>query len=335
MATNKHATVRYNALDKCFSNYNHRYSFEDLLEVCREAIHMEYGDDSGISTRTLRDDIRFMKSEEGFSAPIVTRKDGSKPYYIYDDKEFTIKKQKLSSAETEPLKHTLITLSRFKGLPQFEWMNEVVARLEGEFELNSNISDAVGFEHNPDLVGLVHFDGLFQAITNKMALQIKYCPSFHDAVDYTVHPYYLKQYNSRWFLFGLCNGRIMNMALDRVVSFCKADSEYIENNTINFSEYFDDVVGVTVPYDTEPQIIKLRIDRQRYKYIETKPIHLTQKEIKAESNENTVAIELNIIPNYEFQTLLLGFADSIEIIEPISLREAVKNRAKSILEKNR
>lgn len=335
MATNKHATVRYNALDRCFSNYNHRYTFEDLLEVCREAIQMEYGDDSGISTRTLRDDLRFMKSEEGFSAPIVTRKDGSKPYYTYSDREFTIKKQKLSSAETEQLKHTLITLSRFKGLPQFEWMNEVVARLEGEFELNSNISEVVGFEHNPDLVGLIHFDGLFQAITNKRVLQIAYCPSFHDAVDYIIHPYYLKQYNSRWFLFGLCDDRIMNMALDRVVDFYVMDNTYIENNTINFSEYFDDVVGVTVPYDAESQCIKLRVDRHRYKYIETKPIHLTQKEIKAESNESTVVIELNLIPNYEFQTLLLGFADSIEVIEPLSIRDSISNRANNILIKNR
>ena len=334
MATNKHATVRYNALDKCLSNYNHRYTFDDLLEACKEAISMEYGDETGISIRTLRDDIRFMKSEEGYSAPIVYRKDGGKPYYMYGDREFSIKKQKLNSAEIEQLKHTLITLSRFKGLPQFEWINEIVARLEGEFNLNNNISEVVGFESNPDLVGLVHFDKLFNAIISKKVLKINYSPSFQAAEEYIVHPYYLKQYNNRWFLFGLHNNRIMNLALDRINDFCEVSSQYIKNKDINFDEYFDDVVGVSVPYDCISEAIKLRVDKKRYNYIKTKPIHLSQKEIKAEENEVSVVIELDLIPNYEFETLLLGFADDIEILEPQSLKNKIKARAEAILKKN-
>lgn len=334
MATNKHATVRYNALDKCFSNYNHRYTFDDLLEVCREAICMEYGDDTGISIRTLRDDIRFMKSEEGYSAPIVVKKDGGKPYYIYEDREFSIKKQKLNSAEIEQLKHTLITLSRFKGLPQFEWINEIVARLEGEFNLNNNISEVVGFESNPDLVGLAHFDRLFNAIISKKVLKINYSPSFHSAENYLVHPYYLKQYNNRWFLFGLCDDRIMNLALDRINDFCESSSQYIENKDINFDEYFDDVVGVSVPIGRISELIRLRVDKSRYNYIKTKPIHLTQKEIKAEENEDSVVIELDLIPNYEFETLLLGFANDIEILEPELLKNKIKARAEGVIKKN-
>ena len=332
MATNKHAAVRYNALDKCFSNYNHKYTFDDLLEVCKDAIYMEYGDDSGISTRTLRDDIRFMKSEEGFSAPIVTRKDGGKPYYFYEDKEFTIKKQKLNSAETEQLKNTLVTLSRFKGLPQFEWMNEVVARLEGEFKIKNDVAEIVGFEQNPYLKGLENFDKLFRAISNKKVLKITYHPSFRDAEESIFHPYYLKQYNNRWFLFGLCDGRIMNMALDRIECFSETNCEYIENVNIDFSEYFDDVVGVTVPYNREIKTIKLKVDKKRYNYIASKPLHQTQK-VK-ERGDDYVIIELNLISNYEFETLLLGFSDSIEVIEPIELKDEIQKRARAILKRN-
>ncbi|MGL5691999.1 MAG: helix-turn-helix transcriptional regulator [Bacteroidales bacterium] len=332
MATNKHAAIRYNILDKCFSNYNRKYTFDDLLEVCKDAIYLEYGDDSGISTRTLRDDIRFMKSEEGFSAPIVTRKDGGKPYYTYEDKEFTIKKQKLSSAEIEQLKNTLVTLSRFKGLPQFEWMNEVVARLEGEFKIKNDVAEIVGFEQNPYLKGLEHFDKLFRAISNKIVLKITYHPSFRDAEELIFHPYYLKQYNNRWFLFGLCDGRIMNMALDRIECFSETNYGYINNEDINFNEYFDDVVGVTVPYNSKIETIKLKVDKNRYNYIASKPLHQTQK-VK-ERGDDYVVIELNLIPNYEFETLILGFADSIEVIEPIELKYDIQKRAKAILEKN-
>ncbi len=332
MATNKHAAVRYNALDKCFSNHNRKYTFDDLLEVCKDAIYMEYGDDSGISTRTLRDDLRFMKSEEGFSAPIVTRKDGGKPYYIYEDREFTIKKQKLSSAETEQLKNTLVTLSRFKGLPQFEWMNEVVARLEGEFDIKNDVAEIVGFEQNPYLKGLEHFDKLFGAISSKKVLKITYHPSFRDAEESILHPYYLKQYNNRWFLFGLSDGRIVNMALDRIECFSETNCDYINNEDIDFNEYFDDVVGVTVLDNEAVEQIRLKIDIKRYNYIESKPLHWSQK-VK-ERSEEYVIIELSLRWNYEFETLLLGFSDSIEILEPLSLKDKIKERSRRILEKN-
>lgn len=335
MATNKHATVRYIALDRCFSNYHHRYTFEDLKEACKEALAMEYGDDTGISTRTLREDIRFMKSEEGWRAPIIALKGGGTPYYTYEDREFTIKKQKLNSVETEQLKNTLITLSRFKGLPQFDWMNEIVARLEGGFELKSNIPEVVGFEQNPYLRGLEHFDGLFKAVSNKRALEIVYHPAFGDADIFIVHPYYLKQYNNRWFLFGANENKIMNMALDRIESFKEVDCAYIDNETINFNEYFEDVVGVSVPTEKVLETIVLRVDRKRYNYIDSKPLHPSQTVIKSESTDDYVTIQLEVIRNYEFDTLLLGFADSIDIIEPVLLREDIKTRANNILQKNK
>lgn len=334
MATNKHAAVRYNALDKCFSNHNRKCTFDDLLEVCNDAIYMEYGDYTGISVRTLRDDIRFMKSEEGFSAPIVTRKDGGKPYYIYEDREFTIKKQKLSSVETEQLKNTLVTLSRFKGLPKFEWMNEVVARLEGEFEIKNDVAEIVCFEQNPYLKGLEYFDKLFRSISNKRVLKVTYQPSFRDAEESILHPYYLKQYNNRWFLFGLSDSRIINMAFDRIECFSEIDCVYIENKDVNFNEYFDDVVGVSVPYGKNPESIKLKISRSRYKYIETKPIHHSQYIIHDQCDDDNVVIGLDLIPNYEFETLILGFADSIEVIKPTEFKDRIQKRAKAILEKN-
>lgn len=332
MATNKHAIVRYIALDKCFSNTGRQYTVDDLIDVCAEAIYMAYGDDSGISMRTIRGDISFMKSEDGYSAPIETYKDGGKPYYRYSEKGFSINKKKLSTSETEQLKNTLVTLSRFKGLPQFEWMNEVVARLEGEFKIKNEVAEIVGFEQNPYLKGLEHFDKLFDAINSKKVLKITYHPSFRAAEVSILHPYYLKQYNNRWFLFGLSDGRIVNMALDRIECFSETNCDYINNEGIDFNEYFDDVVGVTVLDNEAIEQIRLKIDIKRYNYIETKPLHWSQK-VK-ERSEEYVIIELKLRCNYEFETLLLGFSDSIEILEPLSLKEKIKERSRRILEKN-
>ena len=336
MATNKHAIIRYQALDRCFSNFGRKFFIDDLVEACSQAIFEYTGIDSGVRRRQVFDDIRFMESEAGYAIPLDKLKDGKRVYYRYRDKLFSIRMQPLSPTEAEQLKNTIMMLNRFKGLPQFDWMHELLARLEESFKLKTKVEGVVAFEQNPYLSGLEHFSDLFQAIINKQVLEIAYRASFADSSIYTIHPYFLKQYNNRWFLFGLSSdqsgGSLMNMAIDRIEGFRSAQAPYIENTRIDFDEYFDDVVGVTVPSNGNLQRVLLKIDRDRANYIVSKPFHPSQK-VKKETSEEVV-IELNLICNYEFETLLLGFADSIDILEPLDLKEAIRRRAGAIFERS-
>ena len=336
MATNKHAIIRYQALDLCFSNSGRRYYIEDLIEACNDALYDYTGLHDGVKRRQVYSDINFMESEAGYSIPLERIQDGARKYFRYSDSSFSINKQPLSPMESEQLKNTIVMLNRFKGLPQFEWMEEVLARFEDSFKLKANIVGAVGFEQNYYLKGLEFFTPIFNAIINKQVLNIVYRASFGAASNYIVHPYFLKQYNNRWFLFGLNQQTdrhyLMNMAIDRIDSLFSENIEYIDNNDINFEDYFADVVGVTVPYNRQPETIRLKISKSRYSYIETKPMHPTQKVCK--KSDEYVEIELTLIPNYEFETMLLGFADSIEILEPLTLKEAIIARASKIIERN-
>ncbi|MFR9542809.1 MAG: WYL domain-containing protein [Rikenellaceae bacterium] len=334
MATNKHAIIRYQALDKCFSNRGRRFYIDDLIEACNNALYNFTGIEDGVKRRQIFDDITFMESEEGYSIPLERCKDGRKVYYRYDKKEFSINSQPLSPTEIEQLKNTIFMLNRFKGLPKFEWMDEVVARFESAFII-SKVDNVVSFEQNPYLKGLEHFSELFNAIVNKQVLNVNYQPFPREAQSHTFHPYHLKQYNNRWFLFGLDVGekhsRIMNMAIDRIISFEFIGEKYIENEEVDFAELFEDVVGVTI-LNKEVETILLKIDNERAQYIETKPLHPSQ--IIKERGEEYVMIQLQLIPNYEFETLLLGFADSIDIIAPQPLKERISQRAKKIFERN-
>ena len=335
MGTNQHAVIRYQALDRCFSNWGKKYFIEDLIEACNNAIYEYSGNTDGIKRRQLFEDIKFMESEAGYSIPLDKINDGKRKYYRYSDKNFSINKKPLSQTEAEHLKETILMLNRFKGLPQFEWMEEVLTRLEDTFKLKSNVDSVVAFEHNPYLKGIGYFTSLFEAIINKQSLKVEYKAAFGESRSYVFHPYFLKQYNNRWFLFGLSDSKIMNMAIDRILGFEIASIPYIENKDIDFMEYFSDVVGVTVPTNCDTETIILKVERKRYNYIESKPFHESQTELKHLSDENDVVIRLKLIPNYEFETLLLGFADSIEIVEPQLLREKISERAKSIIEKNK
>ncbi len=139
MATNKHATIRYHALDRCFNNYGRKYSIEELIVACNEAMYEFARMEDRVKRRQVFDDITFMESEQGSSIPLERMRDGKRVYYRYSDKSFSIKSQGINQAEAEQLKETLTILTRFKGMPQFEWIEEMQIRLEDTFKLKGSI----------------------------------------------------------------------------------------------------------------------------------------------------------------------------------------------------
>lgn len=335
MPTTKNATIRYQALDRCLRNPGRRYNIDDLVEACNDALTDFDPSCSGVKKRQVYDDIRFMQDSQGFNAPIETFKEGRVAYYRYDDPNFSINNQPLNQHEAQQLKEALLTISRFKGMPQFEWIEEIKARLEQSFNLKSQ-ENIISFEENEFLKGREFIGDLYNAILNKQTLLIQYKPFKADEnIQFEIHPYHLKQFNNRWFLFGWneMECHISNIALDRISSISICNSRYKPNSEFDFKEFFDDVIGVSVPYDGEPQKIVLKIDSEQWPYIKTKPLHGSQK-VK-EKNEHFTIIELTLIPNYELESLILSHIDRIEVLLPESLRQRIKNKIDLLSEKYR
>ena len=334
MPTNKHATIRFHALDRCFSNFGRKFYIEDLIEACNDALYEYSGIEDGVKRRQIFDDMKYMESEQGWSIPLERIKDGRRKYYRYDDKSFSIKNQGINQSEAEQLKETLSILSRFKGLPQFDWVDEMQIRLEDTFQLKGSTVTAVSFEQNPFLKGLNHFTDLFNAIQNQTTLQITY-KSYKESEPRTFvfHPWHLKQYNNRWFVFGWNDTEQMlsNLAIDRIITAVQSKVPYKENKDIDFDEFFDDVVGVTVNPEAESHKLLLRISPELWPYIESKPIHGSQK--PPTISDDGVIIELKIQINYELRSLLFSFMDGVEVLEPKWLRDEFKDRFESLLKK--
>jgi predicted DNA-binding transcriptional regulator YafY len=333
MATNKNATIRYQTLNRCFRNPGRTYYIEDLIKACNDALLDVDPSSSGIRKRQLFDDIKFMRDSQGFNAPIESFKDGRKAWYRYSDMSFSINNQPLNEKEAQQLKESLATLSRFKGMPQFEWVDEIKARLEVSFKLKSH-EKVIEFEENQYLTGKEHIGVLYDAIINKQVLEIQYHPfKREDPMQLILHPYFLKQYNNRWFLFGRRNdvANMTTIALDRINDIQTVRADYIPNNEINFEEYFYDIVGVSVPNDNTPETILLKIDAESWPYIRTKPIHGSQK-VKEQTADYTI-IELCLIPNFELESILFSHGETIEVLGPDCLRQRIKDRLVKLNEK--
>ena len=68
MPTNKNALLRYQILDRCFSNRHRKYTIEDLVDAVNEALYDMYG--SEVSVRQIRDDIKYMRDRVSYDAPL-------------------------------------------------------------------------------------------------------------------------------------------------------------------------------------------------------------------------------------------------------------------------
>lgn len=329
MAQNKGAIVRYRAIDRCLRNRHIQYGWEQLKEACEKELYNDFSEHISVSRRQIFQDLNYMESDAGYSADIERIKDGHRTYYRYADPNFSIEKMPLNDTEMQQLQETILMLNRYKGMPHFEWMEEILSKLEDSFHLKGNTYCVIGFDQNIDLKGIEFISPLFEAIINKQVLNIQY-QSFKSNTpqENIVHPYFLKQYNNRWFLFGLTTTRnqITNFALDRIIQISELQIPYIAQPAqLDFDTYFDDVIGVSIPKNKTPETIVLQFAPERYPYICNKPLHPTQH-----CYDNECKISIQVIPNNELISLILSFGSQVKVIEPQCIVDKIKSHVEQL-----
>ena len=85
MPVSKNALIRYRTIDRCLRNHYRKWTLEDLIDACSDALSEYEGRDENVSRRTVQADIQMMRSDKlGYNAPIVVRQNR---YYTYEDPE--------------------------------------------------------------------------------------------------------------------------------------------------------------------------------------------------------------------------------------------------------
>lgn len=284
-----------------------------------------------IDKRTFHNYIKELFKH--FKAPIEIGRVGKESTYQYTEEGFSIREQFIHelNLNIKTVQEALQGLSLMKG----DDVNNIIIRLYLMGIKNDLLADHrpfMAFDNNVDLTGFKEYlEELGKAILDKQPLRIEYKPFVEDLQQLVIHPYFLKQYNNRWFLLAWSEpaGRIHNFALDRIQNVERTDEVkyYPQPNNVRFEEYFDDIVGVTNYDDREVQNIMLRVSRKSYDYIATKPLHGSQKPVKGGESEDWVTIQLQVKINTELEMLLLSYGDAIEVVKPHSLRDTMKEKA--------
>ena len=327
MPANRNALIRYRTIDACLRNRQRRWTLQDLMDACSEALYEYEGIEKGVSRRTVQNDIQLMRSEKlGYEAPIVVIE---KKYYTYSDPDYSITNLPLTDTDLDKLGEVVEILRQFKGFAHFQELSGMVQRLEDKVYTSRTRQPAIiDLEKNENLQGLQHLEPLYQAILNQNTISVTY-QSFKapEPSTFLYYPYLLKEYNNRWFVLGNSPERegLITLALDRLQAMEAMSLEpFVPYEGTPLSEYFEHNLGVTVFTEAPIEEVRIRVVANQAPYIKTKPIHASQ--IILNETDTWVEFGYRLRLNYELEKTLLGFGEYITVLAPDHLRERMAQR---------
>ncbi|MBZ5857553.1 helix-turn-helix transcriptional regulator [Flavihumibacter profundi] len=314
MPSTKDFSRRIDILDECLRRRQKKWTVEALLETLNGKLIAEFN--KKVSIRTLYNDLKYLQYD--LDAPVEKVTEGRMVHYRYLDPNFSIKNLPIKQDEVALLKDAIDIIRQVSGYSIMEDLEAIVRKLENT--ITTNVQDrytVIQFEQNAKVAGSDLLDGLFAAVKEKAVLRIRYQPFFKGVIDYTFHPYLLKEYRNRWFLIGQADGQddITTLALDRISKIANSSAKFKENTSFDPDTYYNNMVGVTLPKGAVQERITLLVDRDKVPYIITKPLHSSQQ-LTEQLPDGSARFTLDVVNNYELRSLILGNGPQVKVEAP-------------------
>lgn len=332
MPLNRATLIRISTIDKCLQNHYRRWTINDLIDACTDALAEFEGRSNPVSRRTFQNDLALMRSDRlGYNAPIVVR---DNKYYEYEDPDYSITHLPLNAEGLDALNSALDILRQLQGFPQLASSIDTISKLNEQISRQTGTSvPAMDMEHVPGYKGAQFIGAIYDAVRKRQTLVIEY-QSFkaRQPQELVVYPYLLKEYRNRWFL--ICekstnrSPQINIFALDRILSV-RLDKGHPFRKCVDFDpeHFFDDTIGVTKSISDKARRVVVKIDRQQAPYVESKPFHKSQK-VEQRFRDGSIQLSLKVVINNELERLILGYGGHAEVIAPLEFRARI---AESVL----
>lgn len=217
---------------------------------------------------------------------------------------------------------------------------EAVDYLINTFTVNSlltlgkeRLSGRVSVEDVPS--GQKYLTTLMQAMLDNAVLRLTYRKYLSEEADVrVVHPYAVKEFAMRWYLvaFSESNGTLRVYALDRIAALERTGEKFKMPKGFQVEELFESSYGIYLaePEGEKPVLVKLRATLRESAYIQDLPLHPSQR-LAGREGDHCIFV-LRLIPNPNFVMELCKHGERLEVLEPESLRENVKEEIKKTLQ---
>ena len=349
MPTNKNAMTRYKILDELLSNRYHNYSLDDLTEEMNRRLNDL--DIDSVTRRCVEKDLHYLEHAgpflvdiERYSAPGYNKekqKSIVKKCLRYSNPSFSIFKKELTADEEYLLSEALSLLGQFEGLPNLDGLEGLCLGL-GVKQDRKIISLTKNPLENSSLIGQ-----LFTTISQRQVIELTY-HTFNDEKnekEVAVHPYLLKEYNRRWFLFAAADSddKLLCFSLDRIGNVKPLPALKYRDYKGDLNAYFDDIIGVTLHIGQPVEHIVFWASDVSKHYVDTKPLHDSQIHYKG-VQENSYREEypmfeggsffsIDCVENYELIRELCSFGAELVVLSPKEISQEITSRVKKMYDR--
>lgn len=288
-----------------------RLTYEEINRLWKES-GLSYGDEDSLPLRTFHNHRKAIM--DIFNIDIECDKNGYK-YYIDD----------LESLEHDTLRSWLID--------SYTTLNQIQA--DGKLE-NRNI-----FENIPS--GRTWLTAITNAMRKNEVLYITYQSFWHSEPNsFEIEPYYLKIVKQRWYVIarspyysarnkaeGIEPADVYRIyALDRIKEIVESGKTFEFNKNFDIEHYFEGCCGV-IPSEEPAERVVIAAYGEFANYLRTLPLHKSQKETGKKGD--ATLFEYRIKPTFDFYQLLLAQGNQLEVLEPESIRNEMRNRLRQTM----
>ena len=128
MPVNKNALIRYKTIDRCLRNKYRKWTLDDLVDACSDALYDMEGITNGVSTPTVQGDLHIMRSDKlGYYAPIEVY---DNKYYRYSDPEYSITNSPISDEDYNLIVNAVQIIEKYKKDGEIDGLAEILCKVK-------------------------------------------------------------------------------------------------------------------------------------------------------------------------------------------------------------
>lgn len=208
-------------------------------------------------------------------------------------------------------------------------------------EMSKIFSPIISFTKNPlEKKSLsTRLNKLLSCIRQQKVILIKMYDRFDTTkiTKHIVNPWYLREYNRRWYMFGKEDQSIKHYAIDRIISISERKKEY-EAADRSIDEILENVIGVNFREDDRAEDIIFWVSNDSSDFVLKKPIHKSMVQIDETEvrqyvcpdfvdklpDKRGVFLKMKCIINYELRREMMSFETALIVLYPNELRLRIK-----------
>ena len=196
---------------------------------------------------------------------------------------------------------------------------------------SAGMKDRIFFENVPSSHQFL--TTIIQAIRDNRKLKVRYQGYRMDKeMTFELEPYFIREFKRRWYLYGHKDYdkdfKPHVYALDRMLDVEILPDTFKMPEDLNAKAWFQSLYGIRKYDDMKSQKVLLKVYGKQVRYFRSLPLHSSQEEVETHRDHSIFAY--NLAPDYDFKQDVLSFGETVEVLEPLILREKVLNSVYSL-----